>query len=330
MEKGMQRNSRPWALMAIALIVVSFGECRADDVDEIARLVKDLDSREYQVRVEATRALERFGARAIPFLANAISDGSLEQRTRALAIVGDIYRRGDRESFYAAEQILDAAAKSGKGSLAKSARGILEATYHLRQRLAIAEIERMGGRVLLVQSAIPLDPEDPSVADALSALPNDDAVVVGIMIDRTWSGGEEGLRHVRRLTRLLYLYRDKKTPIGDEAWNELQADMPQLSQQLRGPAYLGIKPLDVRPFNGESGCQIREVTPGSAAAKAGMMPQDVVTEFDDQPVRDFESLIELIADKLPGDTVPITVVRNGEPVKLEAELTAWPKLNFTP
>jgi hypothetical protein len=313
-------------------VLATVGSAAANDEPpaDVRGLLSELDDADYQVRRRATEQLVERGAEVLPYLTAPLKDGSLEQRMRALDVVSRVYSRGERSSFYVAEQMLDHIARRGIGSMAHAARLTLESNYLVRQRLAVAEIERMGGQVLLVQSSRPLELEDPEVVDALLARPDDDAVVVGIMIDRTWTGGDEGLRHVRRLSRLQVLYRDKKAPLSEEAWNQLQNDMPHVSQQVRGPAYLGITRSENRPLNGEQGCGIRSVTPGSAAAKAGMMPNDVVTAFDNHPVPDFETLIELISEKLPGDVVPITVLRNGEPVELTATLTKWPKLNYPP
>lgn len=301
------------------------------DAAEVAKLIRGLDDADFQVRTRATRALGRYGAEVLEPLSVVLKDGSLEQRVRAIEIVGRIYSRGEAASFYSAEQILDRVARDANGSLMVSAQSTLETNYLVRQRLAVAEIEKMGGRVLLVQAASAIPPDEDLPADASEEKPpEDDSLIVGIMIDRTWKGGDEGLKQVRRLSRLMYLYRDKLAPLSPEALNDLQADMPRMVQQIRGPAYLGIKPLDLR-INGATGCGIGEVTAGSAAAKAGMMPHDLITSFDSQPVKDFNSLIELIADKLPGDKVKISVLRNnGESVELEAELSAWPKLNFPP
>lgn len=311
------------------LLVADAGPSAPIDADGVARLIRELDDADYQVRTRATRELARHGAEALEPLSAVLKQGSLEQRMRAVEVVGRIYSRGDAASFYEAEQILDRVTREANGSLLVSARSTLETNYLVRQRLAIAEIEKMGGRVLMVQAPAIADDEAPADAGQKSS-EHDDALIVGIIIDRTWKGGDDGLKHVRRLSRLQYLYRDKLAPLSQEALNDLQADMPRLMQQIRGLAYLGIKPLDQRQINGVPGCGIGEVTPDSAAAKAGLMPQDLVTAFDSHPVKDFPSLIELIADKLPGEKASITVLRNGESLELEAELTAWPKFNSPP
>jgi 2-alkenal reductase len=51
---------------------------------------------------------------------------------------------------------------------------------------------------------------------------------------------------------------------------------------------------------------------------------DIVIALGGQPVRDMDDLILLISQQDPGDTVTLTVLRDGEPVEIEATLDARP------
>ncbi|GAB2590307.1 hypothetical protein GCM10027168_24280 [Streptomyces capparidis] len=53
------------------------------------------------------------------------------------------------------------------------------------------------------------------------------------------------------------------------------------------------------------------VTPGGPAARAGIEPGDVITEVDGEPIRAGEELIVRIRSREPGDTMDLTVVRDG-------------------
>jgi putative serine protease PepD len=72
-----------------------------------------------------------------------------------------------------------------------------------------------------------------------------------------------------------------------------------------------------RPFLGvsladaENGAQIAQVTPGSAAAKAGLQAGDVVTKVDGTEIHSADELRSAVADKQPGDKVEVTYTRNG-------------------
>lgn len=60
-----------------------------------------------------------------------------------------------------------------------------------------------------------------------------------------------------------------------------------------------------------TGAGIESVTGGSAADEAGLKQGDVVTKVDDEQISGSESLVATIRGHRPGDTVTLTVVRNG-------------------
>ena len=61
----------------------------------------------------------------------------------------------------------------------------------------------------------------------------------------------------------------------------------------------------------EKGAVITRVEDGGAAQYAGIIPNDVVISVDGQTVNDPETLIELLNTKSIGDTVLLTVYRDG-------------------
>ena len=60
------------------------------------------------------------------------------------------------------------------------------------------------------------------------------------------------------------------------------------------------------------GALITDVSPGRAAAKAGIQPGDVIVEYNGRPVADNEALVSMVVATKPGTTVPVTVIRNRE------------------
>lgn len=73
--------------------------------------------------------------------------------------------------------------------------------------------------------------------------------------------------------------------------------------------------LSMGPFLGvwgeaqEHGCQMTRVEPGGSAADAGIQVGDIVVEFGDQPVTDFDSLKEAIRKHRVGDQVQVRYFR---------------------
>jgi aminopeptidase YwaD len=83
-------------------------------------------------------------------------------------------------------------------------------------------------------------------------------------------------------------------------------------------AYLGTVP-DMAAADVE-GVKISDVRPESPAAKAGLTGGDVITGFDGRPVRNLYDLTDELRSHRPGDTVTLTVLRDGESLTLTATL----------
>jgi serine protease Do len=72
------------------------------------------------------------------------------------------------------------------------------------------------------------------------------------------------------------------------------------------------------------GPRIREVTPGSGAAKAGLAVGDIVRSVDGKPVKTHDELIALVARYNPGDTLNLVVLRDGKEHAIKATLGTRP------
>ena len=98
----------------------------------------------------------------------------------------------------------------------------------------------------------------------------------------------------------------------------------ELIDQLRAGevprhALLGVS---TRPAADGSGAEVLAIEPGSAAAVAGVRTGDVIVAVDDDPITDPSELGVAIAERRPGDTVTLTVQRDGRELQLDAELGA--------
>jgi len=94
---------------------------------------------------------------------------------------------------------------------------------------------------------------------------------------------------------------------------------------------LGVGPLvDVTPSMGlgvDKGVLVAGVDPNSPAARAGIRGSrssgDVIVAVDGQRVEDFEDLANAIDSKQVGDTVEVSVLRDGRELTLSVTLEAW-------
>jgi S1-C subfamily serine protease len=75
----------------------------------------------------------------------------------------------------------------------------------------------------------------------------------------------------------------------------------------------------------DSGVLIEEVEPGSPADDAGIQRGDIVTAAGSEEVRSSGDLLSALRDYMPGDTVGLTVLRNGEKTTLQVNLAERPQ-----
>jgi len=114
--------------------------------------------------------------------------------------------------------------------------------------------------------------------------------------------------------------------------------MKQLDQGgiERGWLGVGIQPFDrdLAAYFGvpdETGVVVSSVTPRSPAAKAGIEPGDVLTEFGDTPIEaekeeDLGSFQRLVARVAPGESEQISLLRRGARKKVRVTIAEAPKV----
>ncbi len=99
-----------------------------------------------------------------------------------------------------------------------------------------------------------------------------------------------------------------------------QTVVKQLKEQgevTRG--WLGVSVQDITPDIAESmkmdkvkGAFVNEVTKDGPAEKAGILPADIITKFDDQDITEMKLLPKTVAKTAVGKTVSITLLRRGK------------------
>src|SRR5208337_5195587 len=92
-------------------------------------------------------------------------------------------------------------------------------------------------------------------------------------------------------------------------------------------AFIGIQIADVTPDNAKFfqmnkavGALVSDVQPDAPGARAGLRTGDVITELDGKPVTDAGELQMRVAQKRPGDTIHLRVVRDTKPTTMAVTL----------
>ena len=85
-------------------------------------------------------------------------------------------------------------------------------------------------------------------------------------------------------------------------------------------------PSGPRPYFGAAletatdGAEVKEITPDSPAAKAGLKSGDILRAIDDKPITDAIGAAGLIRPHQPGDKISLTIKRGSEELKIELTL----------
>jgi serine protease Do len=112
------------------------------------------------------------------------------------------------------------------------------------------------------------------------------------------------------------------------AIDSVKAILPQLEKSgkvQRGMLGVRIGPVDQdiqRAFKLPSmdGAFVESVDPGKPADRAGVKPGDAIVQVDNVPVREPRELINYVSSRPPGQSVRLTVVRNGQRQTVTATL----------
>ena len=113
--------------------------------------------------------------------------------------------------------------------------------------------------------------------------------------------------------------------------NAVRDLLPQLRTGRVVRGQLGVQ-VNIAPFTedvakelglpGGGGAQITSVAEGGAADKAGLEVNDIVIEYNGQPVRSSSELISMVVATKPGTSVPIKIVRNRQQRSLNVTVDA--------
>lgn len=310
---------------------------RALSAVRIAAAVRDLAAEDWATREAASRLLE--GApEAADALRAAALDVNIERRTRAVVALSEglrgAMRRGDAA---ASSTFIDALTAlrdrvnpsegdgpapggasgddgpgaapllPGAGQLAEAdasylADGALKLVPSALTVVAVEAIRRDGAAVMRNPT---------SLRGFGPALGGGNRTAWTITLDDRWTGGADGLRHLRSFDAATRVHLTDDCPLPEIARAALVAGQyGDFSVERRGKAYLGVS----FTTGGAGGCLIDTVVPGGPASRAGLRRGDVVVAFGEHPINTPAALLDAIREHgTVGKASDLTVLRRGRP-----------------
>ena len=316
-----------WAGLACAAEPATEAQTAAQTAAQIAAWVEQLGAAQFAQREAAAKSLAETGQPALEPLARAIQAGDLEVASRGIEILRDMLAANDPALAAAAERLLETLAERGEPPLSLMAAGVLD--FHLvgMAEQARESLEKSGA---VFQERV--------LAAGRRGLE--------VQLGAGWQGGTAGLRQLLRLPglgcvsvhgmpldaeavavlgRLKHVQRIDLygTGIPDDAAARLAAALPTAVIDVRKGGRLGVSSL---AFAGP--CELTHVQPGSAAAKAGLQPGDVIRAVDGEPIPNFDALTQRVSRHGAGEVLTLSIARqtpggDAESFDCAVTLDAW-------
>ena len=95
-------------------------------------------------------------------------------------------------------------------------------------------------------------------------------------------------------------------------------DNQKLIDMYAGQGILGADITNTTVASGQKQVKVSRIFAGSAAEKAGIEPGDIFVSYDGVPSTSAEELINTISSSKPGVPVPVTLMRNSQPMTVTA------------
>lgn len=276
--------------------------------------ILDLQSDDFQARQKATQELPKFGEQVVAPLLKVTEGDSLEAAVRAILVIEQVYIQGKVDSVGPAEEALEKLTHAKNPSVAIRAEEAIDRHADIREKRAVREIRKMGGTVKLWTAK--------EIAESAPGSNYEPGQVRYVALGSRWTGGEAGLRFVKRVRSFRVLYLIKGHPIPELAMEDLMKALPGTQIMTRdSDALLGITSDGV--FRDQGGCVVSNVSEGLAAEKAGIRAGDLILKFDGKPVKNFDALVTLIGEKSAGDEVEVVLLRGNRVKTLKVTLSSW-------
>lgn len=161
----------------------------------------------------------------------------------------------------------------------------------------VSAVGRVVDNVAMIQTDAPINP-----GNSGGALADRQGRVIGMnsSIRTGGSGGNIGVGFA--------IPSDTARLIADRIVNDEPLDQ----------GFLGISGASA--IIGTPGASVREVTPGSGADRAGILPDDLIVGFNGAQIRTMTDLAAAVQLQAPDQAATVDILRNGEPIQLEVIL----------
>jgi len=310
-------TAKELAVMGMLILCRIGMVARADETPSVVpvkTLLSALNSDDFSQRVSAQKSLARQAAENPESLAEAFGDASAEERARLLQLLEGVFLASADEQGDRAERTLMTLADAG----ASTAEAILIGNARLRESRAREAIERLGAHLTYIHPALSRS-APPITAPGVGIGFGEPALLRVILIPETWIGTLADLWQFERLSHhqnlIMYNIRGSRLSVDDLL--PLTAKLVGLQIVIRG-ACLGIESSP-----GSTTAEITAVIEKSAAAEAGLQPNDLIEMLNDTKVRNFSHLVELLTEFHPGDKIDLQVRRNGDSLVIPVTLASW-------
>ena len=180
------------------------------------------------------------------------------------------------------------------------------------EETATAGIVSAKGRSLPGDGYVPFIQTDAAVNPGNSGGPlfDSNGSVVGINSQiYSNSGGYQGVSFAIPINLAMGI-ENQIVKTGKVAHSRLGVEVQTLDQSL----------ADAFKINAPNGALVAQVTPDSAAAKAGIKVGDVILKFDGAPIVDAGQLSARVGGTAPGDKASLDIWRDGKPMTITATI----------
>ena len=287
---------------------------------EVDRLITELASPDFAIRQAAIRSLQRVSESQISMIATAAQNSQqLEVAQRIVQLLEQFYQGDDQHKVVAASEALETAAISDRWALAEAASDVLDRHWIRRFELTQRELRSYGiffNRFNL-QSLAP-----GRFGRANFIFPGQllDSSMLQINLDSGWKGGERGMQLLARLATLagpsgqvgaarVGVYLIDGHTVSEQDISQLKILFGDSRVVSRGKVCLGI--TNDPTSSDTTGCRVADVKPGTSAHKGGIRSEDLIVAVDDQRIRDFDHLVDMLKKFEIGDVVKMEVLRGG-------------------